>query len=449
MSTDSAEFVIVGAGLTGPLLAILLARHGHFVHMLERRADPRTGVVERGRSINLALAARGLHALALAGLEDRVRPLLLPMRGRQLHDVDGRQTFIPYGQRPDEVIYSVSRGHLNELLLDAADAAGHISIEFECTVTNVDVRNSRLECRARGRTFERAFQYLVGADGAGSPVRAAIVAATNAECRVDMLTHGYKELTLPPRSDGSHAMTPHALHIWPRGGYMLIALPNLDGSFTVTLFLPHSGPLSFAALDSPQAVRQFFEEQFADAAALMPELETEFFAHPVGEMGTVRSSRWTVNRCVLIGDAAHAIVPFHGQGMNCGFEDCGALLRLMRGSDSIVEAFQRYERERIPQANAIADMAIENYVEMRNSVRDLKFQLQRALSLELERRFPTRFVPRYSMVMFHHEIPYATAFERGAIQQGLLHELTVDAESLSQVDYDLAARLIRERLPEL
>lgn len=444
------EFLIAGAGLSGPLMAILLAQRGHRVQLIERRADPRVARIERGRSINLALAARGLHALALAGLEARVQPLLLPMRGRMLHDTSGAQSFVAYGQRPHEVIYSVSRELLNALLLDVASAIQNVSIEFECAVQAVDLVQRQLTVRNGHRVSARTFCSLIAADGAGSAIRSALVAATRTQCRIDMLAHGYKELTIAARADGTHAIERHALHIWPRGGYMLIALPNLDGSFTVTLFLPQAGPQSFAGLTTPAAVRAFFDTQFPDAAALMPALESEFFEHPVGEMGTVRCSRWTYEeRCALIGDAAHAIVPFHGQGMNCAFEDCGVLLEQLTRTGAVASAFASFERERVPQANAIADMALENYVEMRDSVRDPLFQLQRALALELERRFPMRFVPRYSMVMFHADIPYATAYQRGAIQHSILRELTAHAQSLEEVDYPLAERLIRDRLPEL
>lgn len=443
--TSQSHFAIVGAGLAGTLLAILLAQRGYRVQLIERRADPRQSNTERGRSINLALAARGLHALGQAGLAREVESLLIPMQGRMLHDIEGVQTFVPYGQGAHEVIYSISRGGLNELLLNAADRERNVSMTFSAPVTHIGVENGRV--RINSQLIDAP---LIAADGAGSVVRRAMVDAKITRADIDLLTHGYKELTLSAGTDGAHAFASNALHIWPRGGFMLIALPNLDGSFTVTLFLSREGSPSFAQLATPRAVRDFFTEEFADAAALIPALEHEFFAHPIGEMGTVRTTNWALDdRLLLIGDAAHAIVPFHGQGMNCALEDCGRLVDLLEKTGSVADAFAAFTEERRPQANAIADMALENYVEMRDTVRDPKFLVQKALSLELERRFPARFIPRYSMVMFHHEIPYAVAYDRGRIQAQILRDLTEDAESIAQVDYTRARTLIEAQLPPL
>jgi kynurenine 3-monooxygenase len=441
--TVAQSFTVVGAGLAGTLMATLLAQRGHRVELLERRADPRRAATERGRSINLALAARGLHALELAGLRAEVDALLIPVQGRMLHELSGAQSLIPYGQGPHEVIYSVSRSGLNELLLDAAERVPELTITFDAAVVGVDFERGELRVSGERR---RPLHHVIAADGAGSVVRRAMVDAGITACDIDMLTHGYKELTIAPRA-GVHAMQPNALHIWPRGGFMLIALPNTDGSFTVTLFLAREGWPSFSQLTSPEAVNAFFATHFSDAAALMPDLAREFFAHPVGEMGTVRTARWAVeDQLLLIGDAAHAIVPFHGQGMNCALEDCVQLVRLLEQHETVHDAFAHFQSERRVQANAIADMALENYVEMRDTVRDPTFQLQKGLSLELERRHPGRFVPRYSMVMFRHEIPYATAYERGRIQSDILRELTQHARSIDQIDFTLAARLINERL---
>ena len=268
-------------------------------------------------------------------------------------------------------------------------------------------------------------------------LRRALMQGVAADCSEDLLEHGYKELTLPPDAFGNHLIHKNALHIWPRGGFMLIALPNLDGSFTVTLFLPQTGAESFASLHDAAGVDAFFQRHFPDASRLMPQLATEFLAHPTGVMGTVRCRRWSSgDRLLLIGDAAHAITPFHGQGMNCAFEDCRELDELLQRHADWPEAFAAFERSRRPNTDAIADMALENYEEMRDTVRHPKFQLQKTLSLDLERRFPDRFVPRYSMVMFHDDIAYALALERGRIQHEILDELTRTATSMNQVDFD-------------
>jgi kynurenine 3-monooxygenase len=442
---------IIGAGLAGTLLAILLSRRGHSVHVHERLADMRRAHVPAGRSINLALAARGIRPLKIAGVMPQVQSLLTPMSGRMLHTLDGSLTFVPYGQREHEVIYSVSRPGLNRILLDAAEQAG-VRISFASAAVAPDFQRQCLVFRdeASGRLEERPLQRVIAADGAGSALRRALVSELDVPCSEELLRHGYKELILPAGADGKHRIEKHALHVWPRGGFMLIALPNLDGSFTATLFLPHHGEESFENLTAAAPVEAFFAQYFPDVCRLIPDLAEQFLQHPTGVMGTVRCQRWSVeDRLLLIGDAAHAITPFHGQGMNCAFEDCRELVQLLGAETDWSAAFQRFERERRPDTEAIADMAIENYLEMRDTVRDPQFHLHKALSLELERRFPERFVPRYSMVMFHDEIPYETALARGRIQNKILAQLTRTARSLPQVDFELARRLIEERLPPI
>ena len=440
---------IVGAGLAGTLLATLLARRGHKVRIFERMPDMRSSVIPAGRSINLALAARGIRALELAGVMDRVSPLLIPMPGRMLHAIDGALTFVPYGQGAHEVIYSVSRPDLNRILIDAAEHAG-VEIRFRTAAVGADIRHRSLVLRdeASGKLEESPLHRVIAADGAGSVVRRALVSELEVPSSEELLKHGYKELRLPPGAGASHQIEKHALHVWPRGGFMLIALPNLDGSFTVTLFLPFQGEESFAALTEPARVAQFFRRYFPDVCALLPALTDEFVQHPTSIMGTGRCERWSVeDQLLLIGDAAHAITPFHGQGMNCAFEDCRELIALLgSAAPDWGGVFRRFEQERRPHTNAIADMAIENYLEMRDTVRDPQFHLQRALSLELERRFPGRFVPRYSMVMFHDEIPYAVAMERGRIQNKILAQLTRNVSTIAAIDFQAAQRMIEERL---
>lgn len=450
-STDKDIVTLIGAGLAGTLMATLLAQRGHKVRLYERLPDMRREIIPAGRSINLALAARGIRALEIAGVMEKVLPLLIPMPGRLLHAVNGTLTFVPYGQREHEVIYSVSRPGLNRILLDAAEEAG-VEIHFRHGAVDADFRLGCVLMRnyATGTGYELPMQRVIAADGAGSPLRRALIRSLQANCSEDLLEHAYKELTLPPDLHGGHRIHKNALHIWPRGGFMLIALPNLNGSFTVTLFLPQTGPESFETLRDLSSVQAFFEQHFPDIAELMPGLATEFLQHPTGVMGTIRCDRWALDdRLLLIGDAAHAITPFHGQGMNCAFEDCRELDLLLQQHNDWGDAFAAFERTRRPNTDAIADMAIENYQEMRDTVRHPKFQLQKALSLELERRFPDRFVPRYSMVMFHDEIPYCVAFERGRIQEAILTELTRSAVSLDQIDFAAASALIQAKLPPI
>jgi kynurenine 3-monooxygenase len=448
----SNRITILGAGLGGTLAAIFLARRGVEVTLYERRPDLRRVAQAAGRSINLALANRGLKPLRVAGLEEKVRELLTVMRGRMVHSVDGSLDLQPYGQRVHEVIYSVSRPGLNALLLDAAEAAG-VRIRFGMRCTAVDFDHDRLEFEHETTgTLETApLSPCIGADGAGSVLRKALTALHGVAASEEMLGHGYKELSILPGGFGRHRMEANALHIWPRGGHMLIALPNHDGTFTVTLFLPYDGDPSFATLQAPDDVSRFFAAEFPDAANLIHDLEGSFFGNPTGALGTVRCPTWHhEGRALLLGDAAHAIVPFHGQGMNCAFEDCLELDRCFASSGgNWAETFALFEARRQPNADAIADMALENYVEMRSSVRERGFLLRQRVAFELERRFPERFAPRYALVMFRDDIPYAEAQRRGQIQEELLMTLTQGLDDLAAVDYARAGRLVAEQLEPL
>jgi kynurenine 3-monooxygenase len=451
VSLSADAVAIVGAGPTGALLAILLKRRGMAVTLYESRTDPRGDAAEAGRSINLALADRGTHALARAGLLDSIRRLVVPMRGRFVHQADGSSGLQPYGRLPNEVIYSISRRELNNVLLDAAGGAG-VDVRFEHRLEDVDLAAgiARVRDLHRALSLEIPMRPLLGADGAGSLVRRRLAAQGMIESEDFPLEHAYKELSIPAGPAGSARLEREALHIWPRGGYMLIALPNQDGSFTATLFLPLEGASSFAALRSPQAIDEFLSTNFPDACALMPDCVAEFQRHPTGFLGTVRARTWAAaGAAALIGDAAHAIVPFHGQGMNCCFEDCLEFDACLEGASSWARVFAEVYARRKPNADAIAQMALENYLEMRERVADPRFRLQQSLALELERRYPERFIPRYSMVMFHHEISYRTAQERGRIQAQILAELTREAESLADVDYARAACLVEASLPAL
>ena len=417
-----APVVVAGAGPAGALLAAYLGRRGHEVTVYESRPDLRTTDVGAGRSINLALATRGIVCLIDVGVIERVDDITIPMRGRMVHAPgDPAPALQPYGSKRHEVIHSVSRRDLNAILLDAAEETGRVEVEFEKRAEAVDFDRSRLSF-ADGASAP--FGVLFGADGAGSPVREAIAAAGACRHRTDWLDHGYKELTLAPGPDGGHRLDPNALHVWPRGEFMLIALANPGGDFTVTLFAPSE---TFRSLASAADIEAFFAAEFADFAALAPDLAEQFIENPAGSLGTLRAAGWSFeDRAVLVGDAAHAIAPFHGQGMNAAMESARALDRHLRATpDDAAGAFRRYESERRPDTDAIADMALDNYIEMRAGVVDPDYLARRSLALELERRHPGRLSPRYNMVMFS-TMPYAEAKARAARQAEIIASASAD-----------------------
>ncbi|MFQ6004514.1 MAG: FAD-dependent oxidoreductase [Woeseia sp.] len=442
---------IFGAGLCGSLLSIILARRGFDTTVYECHKDPRTATAPPGRSINLAMSARGIRALKHAGIFSLVEPLLVPMRGRFVHYKDGATELLKYGQRPAEQIYSVSRAGLNQLLLSAAERNHGVDIRFQHEAIAFDAGCVRIGSHADGAELLVSATPVIAADGAGSIFRRSLDESGAIHATETLLDHSYKELTVPPGPGGEFRMEPGALHIWPRGGFMLIALPNPDGDFTLTLFLPNESPNSFSNLRTPQEIAAFFDTHFADVVELMPDLIGTFERNPIGILGTVRCDRWhDGGRVLLVGDAAHAVVPFHGQGMNLAFEDCVVLDQILEDADcSWQDIFARFESAQAANANAIADMALENYVEMRDTVRNPKYVLQKELGFELERRLPNRFIPRYSMVMFHADIPYAIAQQRGKIQSELLDEITRDADELRQIDIDAAERKAASRLTPL
>jgi len=418
----SGRLSVIGAGPAGSLLAIYLARQGHEVVVYEGRPDLRRVDIDAGRSINLALATRGIVPLIDVGVIDQVDAITIPMRGRMVHAADEPLPELqPYGSQPHEVIHSVSRTDLNAILLDAAEATGRVRFEFETRLHSVELEDSLLVFEDGRR---EAFDVVFGADGAGSKVRAALEASGRGVFDVEPLDHSYKELTLPPAVDGGFLIDPNALHIWPRGQFMLIALANPEGDFTVTLFAPTT---TFEALRDPAAVDAFFAEHFSSFATMVPDLADQFFTNPTGALATLRGTGWShEGRAVVVGDAAHAIVPFHGQGMNAAMESVRALDRHLRASpDDLAAAFAAYEVERKPDADAIAAMALDNYVEMRAGVVDPDYLAQRTLALELEQRHPTRLSPRYNMVMFS-TMPYAEAQARAQRQAELIKTALAD-----------------------
>ncbi|HYD19017.1 MAG TPA: NAD(P)/FAD-dependent oxidoreductase [Patescibacteria group bacterium] len=432
---------IVGAGLVGPLMAIYLAKKGFDVQLHERRGDMRKGVADAGRSINLAITSRGWRALEDIGLKGPVSEISIPMHGRMVHDVQGNTILQPYGQKESEVIYAASRSHLNAMLLDAAETHKNVKINFGRKCTGYQPDKDLL-------SFEDAnieAPVVIAADGAWSAVRKSLMAKIeNFDYAQSFQKYGYKELEIPPGAGGAFRIERHALHIWPRKSYMMIALPNTEGSFTCTLFFPYEGNDSFQALKTPGDVAAFFAREFPDAAAQMPRLTEDFFANPTGSLVTIKCAPWHYEgKALLIGDAAHAIVPFFAQGMNSGFEDCAALDALITTSRLDWEkVFAAFSRQRKPNTDAIADMAVENFIEMRDSVSDPVFQLKKKVGFELEKRFPGKFIPRYSMVIFHPEIPYAEARDRGERQDKILDQLCRGVTAPEQVNWELAAKLI-------
>ncbi|HEX5740029.1 MAG TPA: NAD(P)/FAD-dependent oxidoreductase [Pilimelia sp.] len=434
---------VVGAGLAGSLLAVFLARRGHPVTVYERRADPRGGRAERGRSINLAISARGLDALRRVGLDGAVLAQALPMRGRMIHPVAGAPHLQPYSLRGDRAINSISRGALNAMLLDAAAACPGVTLAFGHRLTALDAKTGVLTLAGPGGTVTAEADVVVGADGAGSAVRAALRDAGLLTDRVDLLDYGYKELTVPPAAGGGFALDPRALHIWPRGSSMMIALPNPDRSFTCTLFWPLTGPGSFAEVTGDAAVRAHFAAHYPDVPALAPDLCADYRANPVGKLGTVHTTPWQAHgRVALLGDAAHAVVPFYGQGANCAFEDVVELDRCLadRGGDWSA-ALAAYEARRVANAEAIAAMALENFVEMRDKVASPLFLAGRRVEQTLQRALPRWYLSRYELVSFS-TVPYAAVRRRARRQR----QVAAGAAAAVAVAAGLGVRAARRRL---
>ena len=451
MKATPDKITLIGAGLNGPLLAILLARRGFAVEIYERRRDMRRARMSAGRSINLALSTRGIHALQQAGLWERMRSIIIPMKGRMMHSIAGELTFQPYGKNETEVINSISRAELNIDLINAAEEHGAI-IHFSQRCTGYDLKTGAIRVRNEetGEEITRSTEIVIGCDGSASAIRAEMLKLSRFNFSQQCLDYGYKELTIPGGSQGKHLLETHALHIWPRGNHMLIALPNIDGTFACILFLPFEGADSFASLTTQAQVVNFFESRFPDAAPLIPQLADNYFTNPTGAMVTIKCSPWHVEGgALLVGDAVHAIVPFFGQGINCGFEDCTCLVELLdqHGADW-PRIFAEFEKDRKVNTDAIADMALENFTEMRDRVSDSRFLFRKKVELALEAKYPELFVPKYAMVTFHR-IPYSVAQARGAVQDRMLAELCQSIARVEDLDWDEADRLIRRDLTPL
>ena len=419
------KIAVVGGGLVGSLQAILLAKKGYEVSVFERRPDLRKAKLISGKSINLALSDRGWKALEVAGIAADIHEIAIPMYKRCMHALDGTLTYQPYGKE-DQAIYSVSRGGLNQKLMNLADNYPSISYHFnrKCQDVNLDTNTLIFDNSESKQTEKHQFDKIFASDGAFSAVRIRMQKSAVFDFSQKYLDHAYKELVIPANEDGTHKLDKNCLHIWPRGEFMMIALANLDGSFTCTLFFPLKGEKSFEALTTPDEVAEFFNRTFPDAVELMPTLLEDYFENPTSKLIMVRAQPWNYkDDIVIIGDAAHAIVPFYGQGMNCGFEDCTVFSEMHDAAggnwDGLLDA---YSAERVPDGNAILDLALDNYIEMRDLTADPNFLLQKKIEAKFSNLYPEKWLPLYSQVTFSH-IKYSHAYRNGKAQHALMQEI--------------------------
>ncbi|RZS95536.1 FAD-dependent oxidoreductase [Cecembia calidifontis] len=435
------EISILGAGLIGSLLSIYLKKRGLDVHIYEKRPDNRKGEYkEEGRSINMALSDRGWRALEKVGLQDKVLPLTIPMYGRQVHNEHGKTTFIPYGKE-GQAIYSISRGRFNQLLMDEAEKAG-VNIHFEHRIEDVDLRNFEITVNNPESGLEKInSDVILGADGAYSSLRNAMLKQVRFNYKQEYISHGYKELSIPPTAEGEFAMDPNALHIWPRGSFMLIALPNPDKSFTCTLFLPFEGErVCFENIRDEKDVKGVFQTYFDDAYQLMPQLTEQYFNNPTSSLINIECFPWMLNKALLIGDSSHAMVPFYGQGMNCGFEDCMILDGLIEkiGTSAWELVFAKFQKIRKPDTDAICQLALENFEEMKADVADPKFILRKKIEAKLHALYPNDWIPLYTMVTFS-SMPYSEAYALGKLQQKIMDKVMANpliTQNWDKLDYE-------------
>jgi len=418
-----AKFVLIGSGLAGGLLAAYLGRRGYDVDLYERRADPREGNIVGGRSINLAISTRGIHALEQIGIGDEALEHAIPMRGRMIHQKSGALHLSPYDVDPKKCINSIGRAALNTTVIEAAQRYPNIRVHFNHKCSGVDLQSAVAHLETSNGPVSARGDAVIGVDGAFSAVRKSMQSEIdNFQYDESYLAHGYKELTIPPGPDGSWRMEKNALHIWPRKSFMMIALPNPDGSFTCTLFWEFEGPCSFATTKTDNDVRRFFEEEFPDAVPLMPTLVEDFWNNPTGSLVTIRCAPWFYrDKVCLVGDAAHAVVPFYGQGMNAAFEDCVVLDEcLQKFPQNRERAFAEYFRRRKENADALANLAIGNFIEMRDKTASKTFRAKKKLDHALEAALPGIYLPLYTMVTFTR-MPYAKAAKRAQIQDSMVY----------------------------
>ena len=432
----ATKFVLIGSGLAGGLLAAYLGRRGHNVDLYERRADPREGNIVGGRSINLALSTRGIYALEQLGIADEVLRHAIPMRGRMIHDKSGALHFSPYDRDPNKFINSIGRAALNTTVIEAAQRYPSVRVHFNHRCTDVDLDSATANLAPFGVaaavsaanpqqqvTIQARGDAIIGVDGAFSAVRQSMQKKISGfEYDESYLAHGYKELTIPPAPDGSWQMEKEALHIWPRKSFMMIALPNPDGSFTCTLFWEFEGPRSFASTKTDDQIRHFFEEEFPDAVPLMPSLLDEFKTNPTGSLVTIRCAPWFYkDKIALVGDAAHAVVPFYGQGMNAAFEDCVVLDKcLAEFPEDRQRAFADYFARRKENTEALANLAVQNFIEMRDKTASKAFRAKKKLDHLLEGLLPGIYLPLYTMVTFTR-IPYSAGARRARLQDRIVY----------------------------
>lgn len=425
------KIAIIGAGLVGSLLSVLLSKKGYDISLFEKRPDMRKSDLKGGRSINLALSNRGWRALSMAGIEEEIRKIAIPMKGRLMHSKEKELTYQPYG-KDGQNIYSVSRALLNEVMMSEAEKHGvKINFDFKCEA--IESENGIIDfLDHKNKPVQKKFDLIFGTDGAFSAVRSSFLKRDRFSYSQQYLSHGYKELEIKPDSTGNFKMEENFLHIWPRGEYMLIALPNPDKTFTCTLFFPFEGPPSFSSLDTNEKVIKFFKNQFPDAFELMPDLIDMYNENPSSSLVTVRCYPWVFDdKVCLLGDASHAIVPFYGQGMNSGFEDCSELMHIIEKNNNWKTILDEFQKSRKPNADGISELALKNYIEMRDSVADKRFLLQKKIESRINDLFPNEWIPLYSMVTFS-DIPYSEALARGNYQHKLMQDV-LDTEGIEEL----------------
>lgn len=458
------NILVIGAGLCGSLLALRLAQKGFQITLVEKRPDLRQVTLDAGRSINLALSNRGLASLKKAGIQEKVKELLIPMTGRMIHEKSSGKTFLsPYSGRENEHINSVSRPGLNKLLLREIDTLPNVKTLFNHECLSVDFDNTSATFREFNTKEEKVLKadIIIGTDGAGSSVRASMIHDPSFLFNIShqWLSHGYKELEILADEHNDYKIFKNALHIWPRGEYMLIALPNLDGSFTVTLFLPHKGePYSFETLTSDEKVEEFFSKEFPDVLQLIPNLTEQFSQNPIGNLGTIKCSPWNHSGKVLImGDAAHAMVPFYAQGMNSSFEDVAEFIHVLEEYESDIESgnnvwqtiFDEFQKKRIKNAEAICDLSLDNFEEMKAHTGLPIFQAKRKLEIAFESEFPKDYNSKYSLVTFRNEIPYAEALETGRAQDMAILNMIYNNEIPDSLSLKEKLILVNNRTQEI